>query len=111
MYIQTKDLVKTYKHRDVVDHVSLRVETGEIVGLLGANGAGKTTTFYMIIGLEQPSSGQVFLGEQEVSGLPMHERAALGMSYLAQEASIFRKLTVEENLMSILETTGMTPEQ
>ena len=111
MFIQTKDLVKTYKKRDVVNHVSLRVETGEIVGLLGANGAGKTTTFYMIIGLEQPSAGEVFLGDQEVSGLPMHKRAALGMSYLAQEASIFRKLTVEENLMSILETTTLTPEE
>jgi len=111
LFIQTKDLVKTYKNRDVVDRVSLRVETGEIVGLLGANGAGKTTTFYMIIGLEQPSSGEVYLGDQEVSGMPMHERAALGMSYLAQEASIFRKLTVEDNLMSILETTGMPPEE
>ena len=107
--IRAVDLVKTYKRRNVVNGVSLAMETGEIVGLLGPNGTGKTTTFYMIIGLERPSAGQVFIDDREVSLLPMHRRAAMGLSYLAQEASIFRSLTVEENLMAILETTGLTP--
>lgn len=108
MFIETRDLVKTFKNRSVVDHVSVRVETGEIVGLLGPNGAGKTTTFYMIIGLEHPTAGEVYIGDLEVSRLPMHRRAAMGLSYLAQEASIFRRLTVEENLMAILETTDLS---
>ncbi|MFA6850706.1 MAG: LPS export ABC transporter ATP-binding protein [Selenomonadaceae bacterium] len=108
MYIEAKNLVKTYKKRRVVDQVSLRVEKGEIVGLLGPNGAGKTTTFYMIVGLETPTSGEVFISEVPIGNLPMCRRAELGISYLAQEASIFRKLTVEENLMAILETTKMT---
>ncbi len=107
--IEVRDLVKTFKKRDVVNHVSLHMETGEIVGLLGPNGAGKTTTFYMIIGLEHPNAGEVFIGDQEVSSLPMYQRAAMGISYLAQEASIFRRLTVEENLMAILETTTLSP--
>ena len=94
MFIETRDLVKTFKNRNVVDHVSVRVETGEIVGLLGPTGAGKTTTFYMIIGLEHPTAGEVYIGDLEVSALPMHRRAAMGLSYLAQEASIFRRLTV-----------------
>ena len=106
--IEVKDLVKTFKNRNVVNGVSLKMRTGEIVGLLGPNGAGKTTTFYMIIGLEHPNAGQVFIGEREVSGLPMHQRAAMGISYLAQEASIFRRLTVEENLMAILEMTPLS---
>lgn len=109
MFIETRDLVKSFKRRDVVDRVSLRVETGEIIGLLGPNGAGKTTTFYMIIGLEHPTGGEVYIGDMEVSRLPMHRRAAMGLSYLAQEASIFRRLTVEENLMAILETTSLSP--
>ena len=104
MYIEAKNLVKTYKRRNVVDRVSLRVEKGEIVGLLGPNGAGKTTTFYMIVGLEQPTSGDVYISDVKIGGMPMYKRAELGISYLAQEASIFRKLTVEENLLSILET-------
>ena len=108
MHIEVKNLVKTYKRRNVVDRVSLRVEKGEIVGLLGPNGAGKTTTFYMIVGLEQPTSGEVFLSGVKIGGLPMNKRAEMGISYLAQEASIFRKLTVEENLMSILETTKLS---
>ena len=108
MHIEVKNLVKTYKSRNVVDRVSLRVEKGEIVGLLGPNGAGKTTTFYMIVGLEQPTSGEVFLSGVKIGGLPMNKRAEMGISYLAQEASIFRKLTVEENLMSILETTKLS---
>ena len=104
MHIEAKNLVKTYKHRNVVDRVSLRVEKGEIVGLLGPNGAGKTTTFYMIVGLEQPTSGEVYISDVRIGNMPMCKRAELGISYLAQEASIFRKLTVEENLLSILET-------
>lgn len=108
MTIEVKDLVKTFKKRNVVNGVSLRMKTGEIVGLLGPNGAGKTTTFYMIIGLERPNAGKVYIGDKEVSGLPMHQRAAMGISYLAQEASIFRRLTVEENLMAILETTTLS---
>ena len=103
MHIQVKNLVKTFKHRNVVDGVSLRVDKGEIVGLLGANGADKTTTFYMIVGLEKPTSGQVMLSDIDIGKMPMYKRARLGISYLAQEASIFRNLTVEENIMSILE--------
>ena len=107
MHIEVKNLVKTFKRRNVVDGVSLRVEKGEIVGLLGANGAGKTTTFYMIVGLEHPSSGQVLISDIDIGGMPMYKRARLGISYLAQEASIFRNLTVEENIMSILEYVDM----
>ncbi len=108
MKIQAKNLVKTFGARTVVDHVSLSVETGEIVGLLGPNGAGKTTSFYMIVGLEKPNAGDVFLSDIKITGLPMYRRAALGISYLTQEASIFRKLTVEENIMAILETTKLS---
>ena len=107
MHIEVKNLVKTFKRRNVVDGVSLRVEKGEIVGLLGANGAGKTTTIYMIVGLERPSSGQVLISDIDIGGMPMYKRARLGISYLAQEASIFRNLTVEENIMSILEYVDM----
>ena len=107
MHIEVKNLVKTFKRRNVVDGVSLRVEKGEFVGLLGANGAGKTTTFYMIVGLERPSSGQVLISDIDIGGMPMYKRARLGISYLAQEASIFRNLTVEENIMSILEYVDM----
>ena len=108
MYIEAKNLVKTFKHRDVVNRVSLRVEKGEIVGLLGPNGAGKTTTFYMIVGLEKPTAGEVYLSDVRIGSLPIYKRAQLGISYLAQEASVFRKLTVEENILSILETLPMT---
>ncbi len=108
MHLEAKNLVKTYKRRNVVDHVSLRVNKGEIVGLLGPNGAGKTTTFYMITGLEQPSSGDVFVSDVCITTMPMHERARLGIGYLAQEASIFRKMTVEENLRAILEMTKLS---
>ena len=108
MHLEAKNLVKTYKRRNVVDHVSLRVNKGEIVGLLGPNGAGKTTTFYMITGLEQPSSGDVFVSDVCITAMPMHERARLGIGYLAQEASIFRKMTVEENLRAILEMTKLS---
>jgi len=108
VFIEAKNLVKTYKNRNVVDGVSLKVEKGEIVGLLGPNGAGKTTTFYMIVGLERPSSGDVYISDVKITSMPMYERAVQGISYLAQEASIFRKLTVEENLMAILETTSLS---
>lgn len=111
MFIEAKNLVKTYKNRNVVDDVSLRVEKGEIVGLLGPNGAGKTTTFYMIVGLETPTAGKVYLSDVKITNLPMCERADLGISYLAQEASIFRKLTVEENLQAILETTTLSAKE
>jgi len=108
LHIEAKNLVKRFKDRTVVDRVSLRVEKGEIVGLLGPNGAGKTTSFYMIVGLEKPDSGEVNLSGVNIAGMPMYRRARLGISYLPQEASIFRKLTVEENIMAILETTELS---
>ncbi len=107
MYIQTDDLVKSYKGRTVVNNVSLRVDTGQVVGLLGPNGAGKTTTFYMIVGLERPEHGNIFIDGENVTAMPMYYRSKFGLGYLPQEASIFRKLTVEENIMAILETTTM----
>ena len=102
--LDARNLCKSYKERRVVDHVNLTVRPGEIVGLLGPNGAGKTTSFYMVAGLVRPDEGEVFFCGQDVSGLPMHLRARLGMGYLPQEESIFRKLSVEDNLMAILET-------
>src|SRR2546427_6631034 len=98
------DVTKSYKGRKVVRDVSLAVAQGEVVGLLGPNGAGKTTTFYLIVGLTRPDSGSVFLGEHDITKLPMYLRAKNGISYLPQEASVFRKLTVEANIMAILET-------
>jgi lipopolysaccharide export system ATP-binding protein len=98
------DLVKTYGRRRVVDGVSLHVEQGEVVGLLGANGAGKTTTFYMIVGLERPEAGRVRLGKRDITKLPMYLRARLGLGYLPQEPSVFRKLTAAENILAVLET-------
>jgi lipopolysaccharide export system ATP-binding protein len=98
------DLVKSYGKRRVVDVVSLHVEPGEVVGLLGANGAGKTTTFYMIVGLERPEAGQVRLGARDITRLPMYLRARLGLGYLPQEPSVFRKMTVAENVLAVLET-------
>ena len=111
MHIEARKLVKVYKKRVVVNQVSLRVEKGEIVGLLGPNGAGKTTTFYMIVGLEDPDSGEIFVSDINISHLPMYRRAKLGISYLPQEASIFRKLTVEENIMAILEMLNITSQE
>lgn len=105
MHIEARNLVKTFKKRNVVDGVSLKVNKGEIVGLLGPNGAGKTTTFYMIVGLEKPTRGDVYLSDVPIGDMPMYKRSRLGISYLAQEASIFRNMTVEENIMSILEGT------
>ena len=102
------DLQKTYGRRRVVDDVSVYVKQGEIVGLLGANGAGKTTTFYMIVGLERTERGNIFLNGQEVTKLPMYLRARLGLGYLPQEASIFRKLSAEQNILAVLETMKMS---
>ena len=107
MILRADNLVKKYKKRTVVNNVSVEVEQGEIVGLLGPNGAGKTTTFYMIVGLIKPNEGQIFLDNENVTGLPMYRRAKLGIGYLAQEASVFRKLTVEENIMAVLEMTKL----
>jgi lipopolysaccharide export system ATP-binding protein len=103
MSIEAQGLVKQYKERRVVDGVSLQVQPGEVVGLLGPNGAGKTTSFYMIVGLESSDQGQIIINGKDVTRLPMHMRALYGVSYLAQEPSIFRKLTVEENILAILE--------
>src|SRR5450755_913943 len=102
--LETKEISKTYRGRRVVDDVSVFVQQGEEVGLLGPNGAGKTTSFYMIVGLISPDSGRVLVDEEDITELPMYQRARRGISYLPQEASVFRKLTVEENLMAILET-------
>lgn len=102
--LETTEIVKAYKGRRVVDKVSVRLEQGEVVGLLGPNGAGKTTSFYMIVGLIQPDSGRVTLDGKDITSLPMYKRARRGISYLPQEASVFRKLSVEDNLMAILET-------
>ena len=103
MKIQAKNLLKAYGKRKVVNDVSIEVEQGSVVGLLGPNGAGKTTTFYMIVGLEKPDAGQVFIDDKDITGMPMYQRALAGIGYLPQEASIFRSLTVEENLLAILE--------
>ncbi|MBQ6779561.1 MAG: LPS export ABC transporter ATP-binding protein [Acidaminococcaceae bacterium] len=111
MIIETKNLVKIYGERKVVNNVSLQVEQGTIVGLLGPNGAGKTTTFYMVVGIAKPDSGTVTLDGEDISQLSMYQRARLGIGYLPQEASIFRKMTVEENLLSILETTSLSHEK
>jgi len=102
--LRTEELVKAYRGRRVVNGVSLRVEPGEIVGLLGPNGAGKTTTFNMVVGLVRPDAGKVQFGERDLTRLAMHQRARLGIGYLTQEPSIFRKLTVEQNILAILET-------
>lgn len=108
MTLKAVDLVKSYKGRTVVDHVSIEVSRGEIVGLLGPNGAGKTTTFYMIVGLIKPNEGKIYLGEENITPTPMYRRAKKGIGYLAQEASVFRKLSVEENLMAVLEMTNLS---
>lgn len=109
MYIETHGLSKSFNSRKVVDAVSIRVDQGQVVGLLGPNGAGKTTTFYMIVGLETPDSGKISINGEDVTNVPMYQRSRYGIGYLPQEASIFRKLTVEDNLMAILETTAFTP--
>jgi lipopolysaccharide export system ATP-binding protein len=106
--LETVEIAKSYRGRRVVDDVSLIVKRGEIVGLLGPNGAGKTTSFYMVVGLISPDSGKVLLDGKDVTSVPMYQRANLGVSYLPQEASVFRKLSVEDNLMAILQTRRMT---
>jgi lipopolysaccharide export system ATP-binding protein len=111
MVLRADNLIKKYKSRIVVNNVSVHVEQGEIVGLLGPNGAGKTTTFYMTVGLIKPNEGQIFLDDKNITDLPMFQRAKLGLGYLAQEASVFRKLSVEENLMAPLEMRKMTKAQ
>lgn len=108
MFIETKDLVKNFKGRNVVNGVSIRVDKGDIVGLLGPNGAGKTTTFYMIVGIERPTSGSIEVGGHDITSLPLHKRAAEGLGYLPQEASIFRSMTVEDNIRSMLQTTSLS---
>ncbi|MBB4034674.1 lipopolysaccharide export system ATP-binding protein [Dysgonomonas hofstadii] len=110
MVLRTENLVKRYKSRTVVNHVSIDVKQGEIVGLLGPNGAGKTTTFYMTVGLVIPNEGKIFLNNQEITKFPVYKRAQNGIGYLAQEASIFRKMTVEDNIRSVLEMTKTSPE-
>jgi lipopolysaccharide export system ATP-binding protein len=109
--LRAERLTKSFGGRTVVNGVTVEVNSGEVVGLLGPNGAGKTTTFYMIVGLTRPDSGRVFLGEEDVTELPMYRRARAGISYLPQEPSVFRKLTVEENLLAVLETLNLAPEE
>src|SRR5688572_12268685 len=109
--IYTKDLVKKYGNRTVVNHVSFDVKQGEIVGLLGPNGAGKTTSFYQVVGLVKPDSGEVFLGDENITQLPMYRRAKMGIGYLPQEASVFRKLSVEDNIKAILEMTNLPKDE
>jgi lipopolysaccharide export system ATP-binding protein len=111
MTLRSKSLVKYYRRRAVVNDVSIEVNPGEVVGLLGPNGAGKTTTFYMIIGFIRPDDGQVFLGDRNISRYPMYRRARAGIGYLAQEASVFRKLTVEDNIMAILQFRGLSRDE
>src|SRR6478752_9997097 len=106
MKLRADNLIKTYKGRSVVKGISVEVNQGEIVGLLGPNGAGKTTSFYMIVGLVKPNSGKIFLENEDITSLPMYRRAQRGVGYLAQEASVFRNLTVEENIMAVLEMTN-----
>ena len=111
MKLHTQNLVKKYKSRRVVDEVSVSVEQGEIVGLLGPNGAGKTTTFYMIVGLISPNEGTIMLDDKDITKEPVYKRARMGIGYLAQEASVFRKLTVEDNIRAVLEMSHMSREE
>ncbi len=111
MKLQTHNLFKTYRQRKVVNDVSVEVNQGEIVGLLGPNGAGKTTTFYMTVGLVKPEEGKVFLDDTDITNMPMYKRAQLGIGYLPQEASVFRKLSVEDNIRSILQMTDLSKKE
>ncbi|MBD5255350.1 MAG: LPS export ABC transporter ATP-binding protein [Barnesiella sp.] len=108
MILRTEDLIKKYGQRTVVNHVSINVTQGEIVGLLGPNGAGKTTTFYMTVGLITPNDGRIYLGDKNITKYPVYKRARLGIGYLAQEPSVFRKMTVEDNIRSVLQMTGLS---
>jgi lipopolysaccharide export system ATP-binding protein len=110
-HLQAKGLRKSYSKKPVLENVDFEVQRGEVVGLIGPNGAGKTTAFYIAIGLIQPDAGSIFFEGQEITSLPAHERARLGMGYLAQEPSVFRQLTVEENLLCLLQTLPLTPQQ
>ncbi|MBL7883952.1 MAG: LPS export ABC transporter ATP-binding protein [Bacteroidia bacterium] len=111
MVLRTENLVKKYKNRTVSNQVTVEVHQGEIVGLLGPNGAGKTTSFYMIVGMIQPNSGKIFLDDLDITDEPMYKRAQLGIGYLAQEASVFRKLSVEDNIRAILEMTKLNKQE
>lgn len=111
MKLYTENLIKKYRTRTVVDKVSVEVEQGEIVGLLGPNGAGKTTTFYMIVGLIRPSEGKIYLDSEDITSLPVYRRARRGIGYLAQEASVFRNLSVEDNIKAVLEVSGFPKEE
>ena len=111
MILRTDNLVKRYRTRTVVNHVSIQVGQGEIVGLLGPNGAGKTTTFYMTVGLVVPNEGRIFLDDEDITKYPVYKRARAGIGYLAQEASIYRKMSVEDNILSVLELTDRTKEE
>ena len=106
--LKIRNLVKSYRSRKVVNRVTMEIKQGEIIGLLGPNGAGKTTTFYMVVGLTRPDDGQVFLNDEDITNFPMHKRAKKGVSYLPQEPSVFRKLTVEENLLAVLESQKLS---
>ena len=106
--LKIRNLVKSYRSRKVVKKVTMEIKQGEIIGLLGPNGAGKTTTFYMVVGLTRPDDGQVFLNDEDITNFPMHNRAKRGVSYLPQEPSVFRKLTVEENLLAVLESQKLS---
>lgn len=110
MILRAENIVKKYRKRTVVKGVCFDVKQGEIVGLLGPNGAGKTTSFYMIVGLIQPFSGKIFMDDEDITGLPVYKRAKRGIGYLAQEASVFRKLSIEDNIMAVLEMTGYSKE-
>ncbi|SMD35482.1 lipopolysaccharide export system ATP-binding protein [Reichenbachiella faecimaris] len=111
MQLRAENLVKKYKSRTVVKGISVKVDQGEIVGLLGPNGAGKTTSFYMTVGLIKPNSGHIYLDDKDITDLPMYKRSKLGIGYLAQEASVFRKLTVEENILAVLEMKNFTKKE
>lgn len=111
MELRAEHLIKKYKKKKVVNDISVTVKTGEIVGLLGPNGAGKTTSFYMIVGLIKPNEGQIFLDQEDITELPMYQRAKKGIGYLAQEASVFRKLSVEDNILAVLEMTNLSKEE
>ena len=108
MILRAENIAKSYGGRQVVKEISLEVKQGEIIGLLGPNGAGKTTSFYMIVGMIQPNGGKIFLNDEEITSYPMYKRAQKGIGYLAQEASIFRKLSVEDNIMSVLQFTDLS---
>ena len=110
MKLRAENLIKTYKGRSVVKGISVEVNQGEIVGLLGPNGAGKTTSFYMIVGLVKPNSGNIYLDELDITNYPMYKRAQAGIGYLAQEASVFRKLSIEDNILSVLQLTNLSKE-